>query len=61
MVLALPDSPTDGAPGSERAAEDQRRQRRRSIAIALMLVAVVVIFYAVTIIRLGGNIAQRAL
>jgi hypothetical protein len=38
-----------------------RRQRRRSIAIALTLVALVVIFYIVTIVRLGSNVAQRAL
>ena len=33
--------------------------RRRSIAIALLLLAMVVIFYATTIIRLGGGVANK--
>jgi hypothetical protein len=41
--------------------EEKRRQRTRSIAIALVLVALVVIFYLVTIVRLGGNVLNRAL
>ncbi len=44
-----------------RSPEELRRQRRRSIAIALTLVALVVIFYIVTLVRLGSNVAQRAL
>lgn len=35
--------------------------RRRSIAIALLLLAMVVMFYAATIIRFGGNIANQAM
>ena len=41
--------------------EAKKRQRRRSIAIALMLGGLVALFYLVTIVRLGGNVAQRAL
>jgi hypothetical protein len=41
--------------------ERQRRQRMRSIAIAWILVALVVLFFIVTIVRLGGNVADRAL
>ncbi len=33
--------------------------RRRSVAIALLLVAMVVMFYAATIIRFGGTIANH--
>ncbi len=40
-------------------AERLRRQRRRSIAIALVLAALVLIFYVMTIVRLGGNVANR--
>lgn len=40
--------------------EDSRRRRRRSIAIALILVGMVVLFYVATIVRLGGNVADRA-
>ena len=41
--------------------ERKRRQRGRSIAIALVLGALVVLFYAATIVRLGGNVAKRAM
>lgn len=33
----------------------------RSIAIGLALAALVVLFYVATIVRLGGNVAKRAL
>lgn len=36
-----------------------RRQRMRSIAIALVLATLVVMFYAATIVRLGGNVFNR--
>jgi hypothetical protein len=39
----------------------ERRQRLRSIAIALGLFALVALFYAATIIRLGGNVVNRPL
>jgi hypothetical protein len=39
----------------------QRRQRMRSIAIAWVLAALVVLFFIVTIVRLGGNVANRPL
>ncbi len=41
--------------------ELQRRQRSRSIAIGLALGALVFLFYIATIVRLGGNVANRAL
>lgn len=43
-----------------RLTEEQRRRRRsRSIAIALVLATLVAIFYVVTIVKLGGNVAMR--
>jgi fatty acid desaturase len=39
--------------------ERQRRQRMRSVAIALALAALVALFYAATIVRLGGNVLNR--
>ena len=36
-----------------------KRQRIRSIAIALALAALVALFYAATIVRLGGNVFNR--
>ena len=39
--------------------ERQRRQRIRSLAIALALAALVALFYAATIVRLGGNVFNR--
>lgn len=39
--------------------ERQRRQRMRSLAIALALGAMVALFYAATIVRLGGNALNK--
>ena len=39
--------------------EQRRRQRMRSIAIAWMLAGLAVLFFVVTIVRLGGNVAER--
>ena len=39
--------------------EQQKSRRSRSIAIGAVLVGLVVLFYLVTIVKLGGNIAQR--
>ena len=39
--------------------ERQRRRRMRSLAIAWILAALVVLFFIVTIVRLGGNVADR--
>jgi hypothetical protein len=41
--------------------EQQKSRRSRSIAIGLILVGLVVLFYIVTIVRLGGNVAERAI
>jgi hypothetical protein len=41
--------------------EEKRRQRVRSIAIAFALAALAVIFFLVTIVRLGGNVFNRAI
>jgi hypothetical protein len=40
-------------------AERKRRQRRRSLAIAWILAALAIMFFIVTIVRLGGTIAER--
>jgi flagellar basal body-associated protein FliL len=47
--------------GSEEQAEAERRkrQRLRSIAIAIGLGVLVVLFYAATIVHLGGNALNR--
>ena len=44
----------------ERNEDGKRRQRTRSIAIALALAALAVLFYLVTMVRLGGNVANRS-
>ena len=41
--------------------ERNRRQRMRSLAIAWILAALVVLFFIVTIVRLGGHVADRPL
>ncbi|MGA8689104.1 MAG: hypothetical protein ACLQF1_09850 [Methyloceanibacter sp.] len=38
--------------------ERQRRQRMRSLAIAWALIGIVVLFFVVTIVRLGANVAH---
>ena len=40
--------------------ERKRRQRMRSLAIAWILAALVVLFFIVTIVRLGGQVADRS-
>ena len=42
-------------------AEAKRRQRLRSIAMAWALAAIALMFFLVTIVRLGANVANRAL
>ena len=42
-------------------AEAKRRQRLRSIAIAWALAAIALMFFLVTIVRLGANVAHRSL
>lgn len=41
--------------------DEKRARNRRSLAIALGLVAFVVLVFVVTIVRLGGNVADRPL
>ena len=48
-------------PASLPLSEAQRRQRTRSLAIGLALGGLVALFYIATIVRLGGNVAHRAL
>jgi len=43
------------------AAEARRRQRLRSLAIAWALAAIALMFFLVTIVRLGANVANRPL
>ncbi len=38
-----------------------RQRRLRSIAIAVALLTLTALFYAATIVRLGGNVLNRAL
>ena len=42
-------------------AEQARRRRARSIAIALALGGLAILFFVMTLVRLGGNVAERAL
>ena len=38
---------------------DAARRRKRNIAIALILGALVVLFYVITLVHLGGDVAKR--
>lgn len=46
---------------ADQQAPQARNARRRSIAIALMLGVLVVLFYAATLVHLGGNVANRGM
>ncbi len=70
MVLALDDKlhqvPAEHPREREEAPaltsdEDKRRRRLRSFAIAWALFALAVMFFLVTIVRLGANVANRPL
>jgi len=41
--------------------EQARALRRRNIAVALVLIGLAALFFLMTIVRLGGNVASRAL
>ena len=38
-----------------------RRQRYKNLALLLVLLGLVALFYAITIVRLGGSVLDRAL
>jgi hypothetical protein len=40
--------------------EDLARRKRRSVVLAVILVVVVALFFVSTLVRLGGNIVERA-
>ena len=40
--------------------ERKRRRRKRSLAIAWVLVGLIALFFVVTIVRLGGDVAVRS-
>ena len=52
MTMATPD---------QTELQRRKRQRMRSIAIACALVGIVVLFYVVTLVRLGANVASRGM
>lgn len=41
--------------------EQIKRRRQRNLAIAWTLAALIVLFFVVTIVKLGGNVANRPL
>ncbi len=41
--------------------EELRRRRARSLAIGLALAGLVVLFYIMTIVKMGGNVASRVI
>ncbi len=64
MALDLEDKRKDLSSGDKGALltpadEAKRRQKLRSLAIAWALFALVVMFFLVTIVRLGANVANR--
>lgn len=47
--------------GMELDEQQKKRQRKRSIAIGLSLAGIAVLFFIVTLVRLGANVANRPL
>jgi hypothetical protein len=41
--------------------DDMARRRRRSLALAAVLLAMVALFFVTTLVRLGGQVAERSL
>ena len=41
--------------------EQMKRRRQRNLAIAWTLAAMIALFFVVTIVKLGGNVANRPL
>ena len=41
--------------------EQVRRRHKRSVAIAIALFGLAVLFFVMTLVRLGGNVADRPL
>lgn len=52
--------PNDAADGVVLSAEDKAARDRRSRFLGLALVAFAVLFFVVTIVRLGANVANRS-
>lgn len=50
----------DGHDGEGKDAQ-AKRQRMRSVAIAVALAVLVALFYAATIVRMGGHVLDRQL
>ena len=46
---------------SREKSDTTRKQRARNVAIAVALGAMVLMFYAATIVRMGGNVVNRPL
>ncbi len=40
-------------------AEELERRKQRNRAIAFLLLGMVVLFFTVTVVKLGGNVAER--
>jgi len=49
-------NPEQPRPGLVLTPEQLRNRRRRNIAIGLSVAAMAVLFYAITIVRLGGRV-----
>jgi len=54
-------APAEESRGVVLTAEQKRRRRARNVAIAAVLAGLVVLFYLITIFKIGGNIADRAI
>jgi len=54
-------APAEKSEGIVLTAEQKRRLRARNVAVASVLFGLIVLFYLITIFKIGGNIADRAI
>ncbi len=54
-----PPKPGDAAEAAPRAPDVARRRRQRNLALAVCLAAFIILVYLVTILRIGGSLANR--
>jgi len=61
MALTVSNMDQQEDEGRQLTPEELKRQRRRSIALGLFLAFLAIMFFVTTIVRLGGNVANRML
>jgi hypothetical protein len=59
MTIMAHDGRDDIEPSVQWSEEQLKRRRQRNLALAWVLGALVTLFFVVTVVKLGGNVANR--